>query len=118
MKVKDLNKTIAALYLARKDRRIPRRSKILISIAIGYILSPIDLIPDFIPIVGQLDDLIIVPALITWAIKSIPKDVLEHYKLKAEQDNLKKSFGIITLFIILFWSLIAIWLVKIFIKFL
>jgi len=116
VKVKDLNKTIAALYLARKDKRIPKRSKILISIAIGYVLSPIDLIPDFIPIIGQLDDLIIVPALIALAIKSIPEDILEYYRLKAEQIDLKKSFGVITLFIIVFWSLVAIWLIKIIVK--
>ncbi|MGJ8453905.1 YkvA family protein [Pseudothermotoga sp. U03pept] len=116
IKVKDLNRTIAALYLARKDKRVPKKSKILISVAIGYVLSPIDLIPDFIPIIGQLDDLIIVPALIALAIKSMPKDVLEHYRLKAEQINLKKSFGIITLFITFFWSLVAIWLIKFIMK--
>jgi uncharacterized membrane protein YkvA (DUF1232 family) len=81
--VDELKWDILALYLARKDPRIPFKSKILIGLAVSYLLSPIDLIPDFIPVVGQLDDLIIIPALLGYAIKIIPSDVLREYKVMA-----------------------------------
>ncbi len=62
------------------DSRTPKITKILLWIAIGYALSPIDLIPDFIPVIGHLDDIIIVPVLLYIAIKSVPKDVyIENY---------------------------------------
>ncbi|AKB29243.1 protein of unknown function DUF1232 [Methanosarcina siciliae T4/M] len=62
------------------DSRTPKISKILLWIAIGYALSPIDLIPDFIPVIGYLDDMVILPVLLYIAIKSVPKDVyIENY---------------------------------------
>ncbi len=80
-KVKDnAKKYIELCKLLYADARTPKIAKILLWITIGYALSPIDLIPDFIPIIGYLDDLIILPALLYLAIKSIPKDVyLENY---------------------------------------
>ena len=75
-KVKDnAKKYIELCKLLNADSRTPKIAKILLWITIGYALSPIDLIPDFIPIIGYLDDLIILPALLYLAIKSIPKDV-------------------------------------------
>jgi uncharacterized membrane protein YkvA (DUF1232 family) len=82
--VDELKWDILALYLARKDPRIPFRSKILIGLAVSYLMCPIDLIPDFIPVVGQLEDLVIVPALIGYAVKIIPPDVLREYREKAK----------------------------------
>lgn len=64
------------LIIAYADKRTPLTAKILIGLTIGYLLSPIDLIPDFIPIIGFLDDLIIVPLLISLSIKLIPIKVL------------------------------------------
>ena len=64
----------------KNDRRVPRISKILLIVAVAYFVSPIDLIPDFIPVVGQLDDLLIVPSLIFLAFYFIPREVFrEHY---------------------------------------
>lgn len=63
--------------IAYKDKRTPIAAKMLIGITIGYLLSPIDLIPDFIPVIGLLDDLIIVPALIALSNKLIPEVVLK-----------------------------------------
>ncbi|HEY8541190.1 MAG TPA: YkvA family protein [Pseudothermotoga sp.] len=117
MKITELNSTIAALYLMRRDKRVPRRSKILIGIAIGYVLSPVDLIPDFIPFLGQIDDLLIVPLLVGMALKSIPKEVFEEYKSKAQQAQLTKRFGKITLVIIAVWVVVIVWLVRVVLKF-
>lgn len=66
-----------AIYLAAKDPRTPWIAKVIAVLTVAYALSPIDLIPDFIPILGYLDDVIIVPAGIALAIQSIPAEVLE-----------------------------------------
>jgi len=68
---------IAVYQRVRRHPRTPRMAKMLIGIAIAYALSPVDLIPDFIPVLGHLDDVIIVPLLIFAALKLVPKDVLE-----------------------------------------
>jgi uncharacterized membrane protein YkvA (DUF1232 family) len=59
-----------------KDKRTPRIAKILLGLAIGYLLLPVDIIPDFIPVIGHLDDLIIVSSLVIIALKMIPKEVI------------------------------------------
>lgn len=64
-----------AMYLASKDARVPLRAKVILAIVIAYALSPIDLIPDFIPIIGYLDDLLLLPLGIWFAIQLIPKDI-------------------------------------------
>jgi uncharacterized membrane protein YkvA (DUF1232 family) len=71
----DLALKIPALYLSFKDRRTPRLAKILALIAVAYALSPVDLIPDFIPAAGYLDDLVLLPALAACAIRRIPEEV-------------------------------------------
>lgn len=75
-------KFYAAVY---RDKRTPFRARFLLGLALGYLASPIDLIPDFIPVLGQLDDIVIVPALLWLARRCVPKDVLEEcrQRLKA-----------------------------------
>lgn len=80
---KILQKTAALLkhelrvyQLVRKDPGTPRLAKILLALAIGYMLLPFDLIPDFIPVLGHLDELVIVPGLVLLALKLIPADVI------------------------------------------
>ncbi len=75
-KVKQLKKQIYILKIAYIDARTPFFAKLLIGLTVGYLLSPIDLIPDFIPILGVIDDLILVPILIFMSIKTIPTEVL------------------------------------------
>jgi uncharacterized membrane protein YkvA (DUF1232 family) len=64
-----------ALYLAARDPRVPWYAKAVVALVAGYALSPIDLIPDFIPVLGYLDDLLLLPLGIALAIRLIPADV-------------------------------------------
>lgn len=64
-----------ALYLASKDTRVPWPAKVILATVIAYALSPIDLIPDFIPVIGYLDDLLLLPLGIWFAIQLIPKNI-------------------------------------------
>ena len=94
-KVKLLKEDIFVLSIAYVDKRTPFIAKVMIGITVGYLLSPIDLIPDFIPVIGFLDDLVIVPLLILLSIKLIPKIVLQDARDKAKQnpEKLKKKIG-------------------------
>jgi uncharacterized membrane protein YkvA (DUF1232 family) len=83
-KSKRLKSEIHALYLAYKHPRTPWYAKAFAVLILGYAPSPIDLIPDFIPVVGYLDDLVIVPAGIALLMKMIPKDVLQECREKAQ----------------------------------
>lgn len=74
-----LRRYIPAILLALKDRRTGIMARVLAFLTAAYALSPIDLIPDFIPVLGYLDDLIILPALIALTIRLIPKDILDEY---------------------------------------
>ncbi len=82
-------KTELAYYRAlSKDHRTPLISKWLIAAAIAYLLMPFDLIPDFIPILGQLDDLIIVPGLIWLGLRFIPLTLKQEIRHAVEQDQM------------------------------
>jgi len=104
-KSKQLKTEIVALYLASQHPGTPWYAKVLAALIIGYALSPIDLIPDFIPVVGYLDDLIIVPAGIALLIKIIPGDILEECRAKAQSDllNRKSKNWIAAIIIVLIW---------------
>jgi uncharacterized membrane protein YkvA (DUF1232 family) len=84
VKVKNLKKEIGALSLACKRRDVPWYAKFVVLLVVGYALSPIDLIPDFIPVLGYLDDLILVPIGVAFAIKLIPKDIMNECREQSE----------------------------------
>lgn len=115
-KAKVLKSNIVAIYFALKDKRTPIMAKIMIVLTISYAVSPIDLIPDFIPVLGYLDDLIILPLMITASIKLIPKDVFEDCRIKAkEKIQINKRFGILSaLIIILLWVALILYLISVF----
>lgn len=97
-----------AIYLCLKDHRTPLFAKILIVLTISYALSPIDLIPDFIPIFGYLDDLVILPLMISVSIKLIPKEVLTECRKKAQENSqTNKKWGKYSaITIVLIWLLL------------
>jgi len=100
-----LKKNIAVLRLAYLDQRTPVYAKILPVIIVGYAFSPIDLIPDFIPVLGFVDDAILLPALIWLAIRLIPSEIMEDCRKKAattNPDKKQKNYVVATV-IILFW---------------
>lgn len=82
---KGVKRDIVALYLAGRDPRVPWYAKALALATVAYALSPIDLIPDFIPVLGYLDDLIIVPAAIIVAVRLIPEPVMTELRDEAAQ---------------------------------
>jgi uncharacterized membrane protein YkvA (DUF1232 family) len=76
---------IYALYLAFRDPRVPWYARAFLALVVGYAFSPIDLIPDFIPVVGYLDDLVLVPLGIALALKLIPRSVLEECRAQSRE---------------------------------
>ena len=83
-KAKKLKTDVPAVFLALKEKQTPWYAKIIAVFVVVYALSPIDLVPDFIPVLGYLDDVIILPALIAVCIKCIPKEVFEDCRMRAE----------------------------------
>ena len=77
--------------LVLKDPRTPKIGKWFLGITIAYAISPLDIIPDFIPILGYLDDIIILPLLIFFALKTIPKEVILDCRKKVENNSNEDS---------------------------
>jgi len=99
-----------AIYLAAKDPRTPWYAKVLIFFVVAHTFSPIDLIPDFIPILGYLDDLIITPVGIALAVRLIPPEVLEEARLTVATQGFDRRVGLVGAGIILIiWILAIIW---------
>lgn len=89
-KVTNLKKEAYILYLVYKDSRVSWWKKLFLGFVIGYAFSPIDLVPDFIPILGYLDDLILVPIGISIALKLIPEEVIDECRKKANEEKMKE----------------------------
>ena len=107
-RAKQLKEDIPALYLAMKSKNTPILAKLLAFLTVAYALSPIDLIPDFIPIIGYLDDLILLPLLVVLTIKIIPKEVwlqsTEQAKALIATKQMKKWYYVLPVIVI--WLLI------------
>ncbi|MGG0239950.1 YkvA family protein [Bacillus rhizoplanae] len=116
---KNLKTQLLVLYLAYRDERVPWYAKLFTMLVVAYAFSPIDLIPDFIPILGYLDDLILVPLGVYWALKLIPEEVIEDCKRKIEgQSSMNKPKNWITGFLIIsIWLIIFIWIGKLVLSF-
>jgi len=84
-RAEQLKTEVYALYLAYKDPRTPRVARVFAAVIVAYAFSPIDLIPDFIPIIGYLDDLVLVPLGIFLALKMIPPEVMSECRLQSAE---------------------------------
>lgn len=111
-KASRLKLEIYAIYLAYKDPRVPWYARVFAACVVGYAFSPIDLIPDPIPVLGYLDDLLLVPLGIALAIKMIPADVLRECREKAfalSATGAKKPNRIAALLIVSIWIALFVW---------
>lgn len=117
-RAKQLKTDVPAVFLCLKSKDTPYIAKIVAGITIAYALSPIDLIPDFIPVLGYLDDIILLPALIALTIKLIPDELFSRYRMEAEgmwkDGKPKKWYYAVP--IILFWMIILLLIISYFLK--
>ncbi|MBS1215913.1 MAG: hypothetical protein H6R20_887 [Proteobacteria bacterium] len=107
-----LKRETLALYLAARDPRTPWYAKLLAVAIVAYALSPIDLIPDFIPVLGYLDELVLIPAGIALVIRLVPREVMADARERADGvvDKAKKTAVWAAVVIASIWLLIA-WVV-------
>jgi len=115
-KARKLKTEITTLYYVYQDPKLGLLPKIIILFTLGYALSPIDLIPDFVPVLGYLDDLVIIPALISLSVKLIPEEIFASARGKAIEEplKLKKNNWFFALLFISIWVvLIAVIVLKI-----
>ncbi|NPV88401.1 DUF1232 domain-containing protein [Coprothermobacteraceae bacterium] len=108
-----LKTDIPALYIALGKKETPVAAKICAGLAVAYALSPVDLIPDFVPILGYLDDVVILPALVALTVKFVPKDVFEECRKEArglwDKPKLSRwyfALPVVALWIVLFCALV------------
>ena len=117
-KARNINKNIGALFIAMRHDDTPLYAKLACLMAVGYALSPIDLIPDFIPVLGYLDDLLILPFLIWLSVKLVPKEIFS--QCLEQSDGMVKSGGNEKFFyalpIVFIWAFIIYKIASAFIK--
>ena len=103
-KIQNTKIQLLIIYYAFQHPKTGILPKLIVAFALGYALSPIDLIPDFIPVIGLLDDLVIIPALISLGLKLIPEEILAECRIKANNQPVKlKDNWIFASIIILIW---------------
>jgi len=108
-RVRALRNEALAVYLAAKDPRTPWYARALIFFIVAHTFSPIDLIPDFIPVLGYLDDLIITPGGLWLAVRMIPPEVLEEARGKVAGSGLERGVGIVgAVIVVMMWIIILI----------
>jgi uncharacterized membrane protein YkvA (DUF1232 family) len=83
-RARDLKREVYALYLAYRDPRTPWAARIAAACVVAYALSPIDLIPDFVPVLGYLDDLVLIPLGVMLALRLIPPEVMADCRVRAD----------------------------------
>ena len=105
---------VYALYLAYKDPRVSWYARVFAAVVVGYAFSPIDLIPDVVPVLGYLDDLILVPLGVALAIKMIPPQVLSECREKARDMTDRPVNRVAAAVVVVVWIVLvalAVWLV-------
>lgn len=109
LRARNLKAETYALYLAARDPRTPWYAKVLITCIVAYAFSPIDLIPDFVPVLGYLDDLVLIPMGVAFVIKLVPPHILTECRTRAREtiQNKKHRNWIAGVVIIVIWVLAA-----------
>jgi uncharacterized membrane protein YkvA (DUF1232 family) len=109
-----IKRDVVALWIAARDPRVPWYAKFAAGVVAAYALSPIDLIPDFVPVLGYLDDIIIVPLGILLAVKLIPASLMEEFRQEAirRESRPKSYWGMMAIAAI--WLAAAVWLIWLF----
>jgi uncharacterized membrane protein YkvA (DUF1232 family) len=112
---RELKIQVYAVYLAYRDPRVPLYARIFAACVVGYAFSPIDLIPDPIPILGYLDDMVIVPLGVALALRMIPPDVLAECQDKSREvmKQGKPVNKVAAVIIIAIWIVLAVWVVRV-----
>jgi uncharacterized membrane protein YkvA (DUF1232 family) len=105
-----LKRDTYALYLAARDPRTPWCAKLIAVAILAYALSPLDLIPDFIPVLGIVDDLIILPLGIAAVLKLVPAQVLADCRARADSQTDRPVSWIGAMVVVSIWLLVAVWL--------
>lgn len=90
---RSVKRDVVALALAARDPRVPWKAKVVAVAVAAYALSPIDLIPDFIPVLGYLDDLVIVPAGILLAVRLVPPELMVEFRETASRGGARPDLG-------------------------
>jgi|SRR6185295_10428989 len=98
-----VKRDVHALYLASRDPRVPWYAKVLAVAVAGYALSPIDLIPDFIPVLGYLDDIIIVPLGIMLVVRLIPPEIMAEHRERAAAAQERPISRVAAVLIVVVW---------------
>ena len=98
-----IKRDVHAIHLAARDPRVPWYAKALALCVAGYALSPIDLIPDFIPVIGYLDDLVIVPLGILAVVKLIPPEIMAEHRATAAVAAERPISRVAAVVIVLLW---------------
>ena len=113
-KAQKLKSDVPAVFLALKAKEAPWYAKVCAAITVAYALSPIDLVPDFIPVLGYLDDVILLPLLVALTVKFIPKTTFQKYRAEAEGmwENGKPKKWYYAIPIIIIWVVLALVLLK------
>jgi uncharacterized membrane protein YkvA (DUF1232 family) len=106
-KARDLKREVYTLYFAMRDPRVPWYAKALAACVVGYALSPIDLIPDFIPVLGYLDELLLIPLGVLAVRTMIPAGVRAECRERAAQASEKPPGRLAAAIIVAIWLLVA-----------
>lgn len=107
-----IKRDVVALWIAARDKRTPMLAKIVAAGVAAYALSPVDLIPDFIPVLGYLDDLLIVPLGIMLAVRLIPRPLMSEFRTAASQRSQRPVSRAGLVFIVAVWLAVtafAVW---------
>lgn len=107
-----VKRDVLALWIAARDPRTPWHAKALAMAVAAYAFSPIDLIPDFIPVIGYLDDLVVVPLGVMLAIRMIPSELMDEFRKETAAAEGRPISRVAAVFIVLVWLACVVWFVR------